>query len=217
MVTQSNEECHPKFCYFSAINIIKRTLNIVFMVKLMTNFERTYKGVRIVVLTGDITKQEVDAIVNPANSLLIMGGGVAGAIKRVGGKEIEDEAVKYAPVSVGEAVATGAGKLMAKYVIHAPTMERPAMRIGNKNVQLSVRGALKCAEGLGIRSLAFPGMGTGVGGLSLKEAARVMVKEVKEHVDKRTTLKQIVFVGFSDDLTRAFERAVNETLATRQL
>jgi len=183
----------------------------------MTNFERTYKGVRIVVLTGDITKQEVDAIVNPANSLLIMGGGVAGAIKRVGGKEIEDEAVKYAPVSVGEAVATGAGKLMAKYVIHAPTMERPAMRIEDKNVQLSVRGALKCAEGLGIRSLAFPGMGTGVGGLSLKEAARVMVKEVKEHVDKRTTLKQIVFVGFSDDLTRAFERAVNETLATRQL
>jgi len=134
----------------------------------MTSFERAYKGVRIVVLTGDITEQEVDAIVNPANSMLVMGGGVAGAIKRVGGKEIEDEAVKHAPVQVGEAVATGAGRLKAKYVIHAPTMERPAMRIGKRNVGLSVRGALKCAEGLKIRSMAFPGMGTGVGGLSLE-------------------------------------------------
>jgi len=180
----------------------------------MTSFERTYKGVRIVVLTGDITEQEVDAIVNPANSMLVMGGGVAGAIRRVGGKEIEDEAVKHAPVQVGEAVATGAGRLKAKYVIHAPTMERPAMRISKRNVGSSVKGALKCAEGLKIRSIAFPGMGTGVGGLSLEEAARAMVNEVKEHIDKRTTLKQIVLMGFREDLTRAFERAVNEVLAT---
>jgi len=182
----------------------------------MTSFERVYKGVRIAVLTGDITEQEVDAIVNPANSLLVMGGGVAGAIRRVGGKEIEDEAVKHAPVPVGEAVATGAGRLKAKYVIHAPTMERPAMRIGKKNVRLSVKGALKCAEGLEIRSIAFPGMGTGVGGLSLEEAARAMVNEVKEHIDERTTLKQIFFIGFNDDLTRVFKRAVNEAFATPQ-
>jgi O-acetyl-ADP-ribose deacetylase (regulator of RNase III) len=189
-------------------------LDIVLMVKPVTSFERSYKGVRIVVVTGDITVQEVDAIVNPANSMLIMGGGVAGAIRRIGGKEIEDEAVKHAPVPVGEAVATGAGRLKAKYVIHTPTMERPAMRIGKRNVGLSVRGALKCAEGLGVRSLVFPGMGTGVGGLSLEEAARTMVNEVKEHVDKRTTLKQIVFIGFDEDLTKAFERAVKEALAT---
>jgi O-acetyl-ADP-ribose deacetylase (regulator of RNase III) len=189
-------------------------LDIGFDGELVTSLERTYKGVRIVVLTGDITKQEVDAIVNPANSMLIMGGGVAGAIRRIGGKEIEDEAVKHAPVPVGEAVATGAGRLKAKYVIHAPTMERPAMRIGKRNVGLSVRGALKCAEGLGVRSLVFPGMGTGVGGLSLEEAARTMVNEVKEHVDERTTLKQIVFIGFNGDLTKAFERAVKEAFAT---
>jgi len=182
----------------------------------MTSFERTYKGVRIVVVTGDITKQEVEAIVNPANSLLIMGGGAAGAIRRLGGKEIEDEAVKYAPVSVGEAVATGAGRLKAKYVIHAPTMERPAMRIDERNVRLSMNGALKCAEGLGIRSIAFPGMGTGVGGLSFKEAARVMVNEVKERINKNTTLRQIVLVGFKDDLTRAFERAVDEAFTVSQ-
>ena len=180
----------------------------------MTSFERTYKGVRIVVVTGDITKQEVDAIVNPANSRLIMGGGAAGAIKRAGGKEIEDEAVKHAPVPVGEAMATGAGRLKAKYVIHAPTMERPVMHIGKRNVGLSVRGALKCAEGLEIRSIAFPGMGTGVGGLSLEEAARAMVNEVKEHIDKRTTLNQIVLIGFGEDLTHAFKRAVNDILAT---
>jgi len=189
-------------------------LNIVLTVKPMTSLERTYKGVKIVVLTGDITKQEVDAIVNPANSRLIMGGGAAGAIKRAGGKEIEDEAVKHAPVPVGEAMATGAGRLKAKYVIHAPTMERPVMHIGKRNVGLSVRGALKCAEGLEIRSIAFPGMGTGVGGLSLEEAARAMINEVKEHIDKRTTLKQIVFIGFNEDLTKAFERAVKEVLAT---
>jgi len=189
-------------------------LNIVLAVKPVTSLERTYKGVRIVVLTGDITKQEVDAIVNPANSLLVMGGGVAGAIRRVGGEEIEDEAVKHAPVPVGEAVATGAGKLKAKYVIHAPTMERPAMSIGKRNVGLSVKGALKCAEELEIRSIAFPGMGTGVGGLSLEEAARTMVNEVKEHIDKRTNLRQIVFIGFKEDLTHAFERAVNDILVT---
>lgn len=180
----------------------------------MTVFKRTYKGVGITILTGDITKQEVDAIVNPANSWLIMGGGVTGAIRRVGGKGIEDEAVKHAPVPVGEAVATGAGRLKAKYVIHAPTMERPAMRIGERNVGLSVGGALECAEGLEIRSVAFPGMGTGVGGLSLEEAVRAMVNEVKEHIDKGTTLKQIVFIGFKEDLTHAFERAVNDVLAT---
>jgi O-acetyl-ADP-ribose deacetylase (regulator of RNase III) len=146
--------------------------------------------------------------------MLIMGGGVAGVIRKVGGEEIENEAIKHAPVPVGEAVATGAGELKAKYVIHAPTMERPAMRIGKRNVGLSVRGALKCAEGLNIRSIAFPGMGTGVGGLSLEEAARVMINEAKEHIDMRTKLKQIVFIGFKEDLTHAFEKAVNDILAT---
>jgi O-acetyl-ADP-ribose deacetylase (regulator of RNase III) len=97
------------------------------------------------IITGDLTKLEVDAIVNPANSTLIMGGGVAGAIKRVGGKEIEDEAFKSAPVSVREAIATNAGKLKAKYVIHAPTMEKPAMQATVDNVRLAMKGALNCA------------------------------------------------------------------------
>ncbi len=180
------------------------------MVKLMVCFKHTYKGVKITVTTGDITKQKVDAVVNPANSQLIMGGGVAGAIRMVGGKEIEDEAVEKAPVPVGKAVATGAGRLGAKYVIHAPTMRRPAMRIGSKNVSSAMKGALECARRLRIRSIAFPGMGTGVGGLGIEEAAALMIEEAKSHIDGGTSLKEIVFVGFRDELTSAFEKVAAE-------
>jgi len=137
-----------------------------------------------------------------------MAGGVAGAILRTGGREIQEEALEYAPVLVGKAVATKAGKLKAKYVIHAPTMKRPAMRIDKENVQLSTKGALECAEQLKIGSVAFPGMGTGVGGLEPKEAAQVMTKEMKRYVDKGTTLKQIILVGFTKELTQAFQSAL---------
>ena len=174
--------------------------------------KRVYKGVNLTVLTEDITKQKVDAIVNPANSLMIMGGGVAGAIKKVGGKEIEDEALKHAPVAVGKAIATKAGRLGAKHVIHAPTMKMPAMRIDRKNVQSAVRGALECAEQLKIETIAFPGMGTGVGGLSLEDAARTMVSEIRKHIDEGTSLNQIVLVGFTEDLTYEFEKAISEII-----
>jgi len=176
------------------------------------SFHRVYKGVCILVASGDITRQKVDAIVNPANSMMVMGGGVAGAIRRVGGREIEDEAVQHAPVPVGKAIATKAGRLEAKHVIHAPTMERPAMSIGRENVRLAVKGALECAEQLGIRSVAFPGMGTGVGGLNIEEAARTMIGQIKRHVDRGTSSRQIVLVAFGDDLAQAFEKAINDVL-----
>lgn len=174
----------------------------------MTTLERVYNSVTITVALGDITRFEVDAIVNAANSLLIMGGGVAGAILRAGGKTIQEEASKKAPVPVGKAVATTAGKLKAKYVIHAPTMERPAMSTSKQNVRLATRGAFECARQLGIGSVAFPGMGTGVGGLNVEEAANVMVDEIKSHVESGTPLKKIILVGFDSDLTEAFARAV---------
>jgi len=178
----------------------------------MTRFEYYYKDVKIIVEKGDITKLEVDAIVNAANSMLIMGGGVAGAILKTGGREIQEEALKHAPIPVGKAVATKAGKLKAKYVIHAPTMERPAMCITSENVQLATKGALECAEQLKIGSVAFPGMGTGVGGLNLEEAARGMVQEIKRHIDKGTTLKQVILVGFTGDLTQAFQTALRTSI-----
>ena len=171
--------------------------------------EQTYRNVKIVVVAGDITTQKVNAIVNPANSSMIMGGGVAGAIRRSGGKQIEDEALRNAPVLVGKAVTTGAGRLKAGHVIHAPTMRRPAMRIDTENVKLAVRGALECAERLAIQSIAFPGMGTGVGGLRLDEAATAMLEEIKTHIDLGTSLKEIVMVGFSANAAQTFERAVN--------
>jgi len=184
------------------------------MVNIMLGLKRDYKGVEIIALTGDISEQETDAVVNPANTWMIMGGGAAGAIKRAGGQEIEDEAVKHAPVPIGKAIVTGGGKLKAKYVIHAPTMKRPAMHINTENVRLAVKAALELADKKGFRSLAFPGMGTGVGGVGLEEAAEAMVEETKKHLDKGTSLKRIVFVGFREDLTRAFSGAISKTLAS---
>jgi len=137
---------------------------------------------KIKVLKGDLTELEVDAIVNPANSLGYMGGGVAGAIKRKGGREIEEEAVKKSPIEVGSAVATTSGKLKCRYVIHAPTMERPAMRIGVDNVEKATRAAFELAKSMKLKSIALPGMGTGVGGVKEEDAARAMMKVAKDYV-----------------------------------
>ena len=178
----------------------------------MSVFERVYKGVTITIVQGDITKLEADAIVNAANSRLIMGGGVAGAILRAGGREIQEEASRKAPVPIGRAVATTAGKLQAKHVVHAPTMELPAMPTNKQKVRLATKGALECAKQLGIRSIAFPGMGTGVGGLSVKEAAEVIIAEIKNHIESGTPLKKIVLVGFDSFLAEAFNDEVKQIL-----
>jgi O-acetyl-ADP-ribose deacetylase (regulator of RNase III) len=178
----------------------------------LSSTERVYKNTKIKVITGDITKLEVDAIVNPANSQLIMGGGVAGAILRAGGDQIQKEALRKAPIPIGKAVATTAGRLNAKHVIHAPTMTRPAMPTNKENVRLATRAALDCASQIGVTSVAFPGMGTGVGGLNLEEAADVMVTEVKKQVESGTALKSIILVGFSADLSRAFEATLRKSL-----
>ena len=157
----------------------------------------------IFVEKGDITKIVCDAIVNPANSYGFMGGGVAGVIKRVGGTEIENEAVSKAPIPVGNAVLTTAGSLPCKYVIHAPTMEQPAMRINVDNVKVATKAALQYAFENNIKTLAIPGMGTGVGGVSLEDAAREMIKIGKNYGDK---FKKIIFVGYSDELANAFNK-----------
>jgi len=173
----------------------------------MSNFEHTYKDVKIRIVTGDIIKLKVDAIVNPANTLMYMGGGVAGAIKRVGGAEIEAEALRKAPVKMGKAIVTKAGRLPAKFVIHAPTMARPAMQINEKNVKLAMQGALKCARTLKIKSVAFPVLGTGVGGLSMEAAADIMMQELKKHLNDPTMLKDVIFVGYRGEAAKEFEKA----------
>jgi O-acetyl-ADP-ribose deacetylase len=131
------------------------------------------------VAIGDISQLTVDAIVNPANSLGIMQGGVAGAIKALGGQEIEDEARAMAPVAVGAAIVTGAGRLYCKAVIHAPTSEELGQKIGVESVRRATRAALLAAVRNGYDTIAFPGIGTGVGGVPHDEAARAMVDEVR--------------------------------------
>ncbi|MCE4617347.1 MAG: macro domain-containing protein [Desulfurococcales archaeon] len=166
---------------------------------------------RLEVREGDITRLEVDAIVNAANSFMWMGGGVAGAIKRRGGEEIEREARRYAPVPIGSAVITSAGRLPARYVIHAPTMERPAMRIPLENAVKATKAALHVASQRDIDSIAFPAMGAGVGGLSVYEVARAMARVVYSYGKGP---RRIVFVAYGETAFREMLRGVREELGS---
>ncbi|MCK4224868.1 MAG: macro domain-containing protein [candidate division Zixibacteria bacterium] len=151
--------------------------------------------VAIKLIQGDITEQEVDAIVNAANNHLWMGVGVAGAIKRKGGIEIEKEAMSKGPIPVGEAVVTKAGSLKAKYVIHAAVMGQDLIT-NEEHIRNATLNSLKRAEELKIKSIAFPAFGTGVGGFPVDECARIMLAEVKNFSKNAKSLKEIRFVLF---------------------
>lgn len=137
-----------------------------------------------------------------------MGGGVALAIKKRGGKEIEKEAISKAPIPVGSAVATTAGKLKARYVIHASTMEKPAQRIPVENVALATQAALELAAKLKLRSIAFPGMGTGVGGVAPEDAAKAMLEVIKNH--RGEFPEEVILVAFDSRLYEAFSQFIRE-------
>ena len=159
---------------------------------------------------GDLTKQKADAICNPANSLMYMGGGAAGALKRTGGEEIEREALNHAPVPVGKAVATTAGKLQARWVVHAPTMERPAMRTTSENVYFATKAALERADNVGAGSLVFPGMGTGVGGVSAEAAAEAMVRAIRDFIQVAKTLKEIILCDRNKEMADAWSKELSK-------
>jgi O-acetyl-ADP-ribose deacetylase (regulator of RNase III) len=154
---------------------------------------------------GDITQLELDALVNAANNHLWMGAGVAGAIKRAGGSRIEAEAVGRGPVAVGEAVVTGAGSLKAKYIIHAAVMGQDLTTDAGKIRQATRNSLLRAAE-LGIGSIAFPALGTGVGGFPVEECARIMVNEVLKYPSGEAGLKKVVFALFDERSYRIFEQ-----------
>ncbi len=156
----------------------------------------------IEIIQEDITNLNTKAIVNPANSNLIMGGGLAGIIKDKGGRVIESEAKKKAPVKVGEAIITTAGDLPSKFVIHAPTMEKPAQPVPPKNARLAMEAILNCGEQDKIEAIAVPGLGTGVGGINSIEAAEEMMKATKRFNSEK--LEKVIFVGYGDDLHKAF-------------
>ncbi len=161
--------------------------------------------IKIEVHMGDITQLELDTLVNAANNRLWMGGGVAGALKRAGGKEIEAEAVKKGPIPIGEAVVTGAGKLKARYIIHAAVMGQD-LRTDAEKIRQATRNSLLRADELGIKSIAFPALGTGVGGFPLDECARIMISEVRQHSAKKTGLERVVFALYDEPAYQAFKR-----------
>jgi O-acetyl-ADP-ribose deacetylase (regulator of RNase III) len=159
----------------------------------------------IEVRQADITKLEVDAIANAANTELRHGGGVAGAIVRAGGRVIQDESDDKAPIGLGEAVETTAGDLPSKWVIHAATME-----LGGPTSADIIRDAttstLRKADELGARSLGLVAFGTGVGGFPVDEAARIEVAQVRAHLAGSSKLERVVFCVFGEPARKAFER-----------
>ncbi len=158
---------------------------------------------QITVVHGSILDAEAQVIVNAANSLGLMGGGVAGVIKRAAGAEVEREAVKDAPIRVGKAVLTSGGKTKFKGIIHSPTMSEPGMHIPVENVAFAVGAALMLADEKGFMSIAFPGMGTGIGGVAHADAAKLMVKTVRAFSPR--ALKSVVLVDIDPVMVAAWQ------------
>src|SRR5919201_3380892 len=162
----------------------------------------------IEVLEADVTKLEVDAIANAANTGLQHGGGVAGAIARAGGPAVQRESDSKAPIGLGEAVETTAGEMPARWVIHAATMELGGPTSGDI-IRRASESTLARADELGCRSLALVAFGTGVGGFALDEAARIEVDEVRRHLAEARTLERVVFAVRGAEAARVFEAAVS--------
>ena len=162
---------------------------------------------RLEVVEGDIASLEADAVANAANDHLWMGAGVAGALKRAGGDQIEREAVALGPVEVGTAVATGAGSLRAKHVIHGAVMGQD-LRTNADLVRETTKSCLELADEMGLRSLALPAFGTGVGGFPLEECAEIMVGEARACQPR--SLELVVFAVYGDDARRVFEEELGD-------
>ena len=161
--------------------------------------------VELEVLRADVTKLEVDAIANAANTDLKHGGGVAAAISRAGGPEVQRESHEKAPIGLGEAVETSAGEMPAKWVIHAATMELGGPTSA-EIIEQATRSTLEKADELGCRSLALVAFGTGVGAFPVEEAARLMVGAARAHRPRE--LERVVFAVHGDAAERAFRAAV---------
>ena len=160
------------------------------------------------VLETDITTLDVDAIANAANTQLMHGGGVAGAISRAGGPAVQQESAERAPIGLGEAVATTGGEMPCRWVIHAATMELGGPTSADI-IRRATASTLRCADELGARSLALVAFGTGVGGFPIDEAARIEVEEVRRHLGSGGALQRVVFAVRGAAAREAFERALS--------
>src|ERR1700736_4455312 len=164
---------------------------------------------RVEILQGDLTEMDTDAIVNAANNDLQLGGGVAGAIRRSGGLPIQKECDKIGPVPVGGAAITSGGNLKARYVIHAASMQLGGTTSA-QSLRSSTAHSLRIAAQKGLKTIAFPAIGTGVAGFPMRECAEIMLREVGKHFEGPTSLEKVYFVLFSADALMAFERALDE-------
>lgn len=160
---------------------------------------------KIVIEQGDLTEMATDAIVNAANNDLILGGGVAGAIRRKGGDEIQRECNEIGSIPVGYAAITTGGKLKARFVIHAASM-----RLGGATTADALRSStahcLRIAGERGLKTIAFPAVSTGIAGFPLEECAKIMLREAAEHLRGETSLEAVHFVLFDDDAKETFQR-----------
>ena len=167
---------------------------------------------RIVIEQGDLTEMETDAIVNAANNDLILGGGVAGAIRRKAGEEIQQECNAIGSIPVGYAAITTGGKLKTRFVIHAASMQLGG-RTTAETLRHSTSHALRIASERGLKTIAFPAVGTGVAGFPMEECALVMLREAVEHLKNQTSLETIYFVLFDESAREIFSRAYKKICA----
>jgi O-acetyl-ADP-ribose deacetylase (regulator of RNase III) len=158
---------------------------------------------KIHIVQGDLTEQDADAIVNAANNDLQLGGGVAGAIRRKGGPKIQEECDRIGRIPLGEAAITGGGNLKARYVIHAASM-RLGEETTEENLRLATRNSLLRAAEKGLRSIAFPAVGTGIAGFPMRRCAEVMLEEAALHLKGRTSLEDVRFVLYDRPACETF-------------
>lgn len=165
---------------------------------------------KIVLLQGDLTEMDADAIVNAANNDLQLGGGVAGAIRRKGGEEIQRECDAIGSIPVGGAAITSGGRLKARHVIHAASMQ-----LGGATTERALRSStahsLRIAAQNNLKTIAFPAVGTGIAGFPKRECAEIMLAEAREHLQGATSLEQIQFVLLDKQSLEIFEQVWKET------
>lgn len=169
---------------------------------------------QVVLLQGDLTQMDCDAIVNAANNDLQLGGGVAGAIRRKGGDAIQQECDRIGSIPVGSAVITGAGKLKARHVVHAASMELGG-RATAQSLRTSTAHSLRLVAQKGLKTIAFPAVGTGIAGFPVRECAEIMLREVLEHLKGATSLEKVYFVLFDQAALIVFEQVWSELNAFR--
>ncbi len=160
---------------------------------------------------GDISSERVDAVVNAANDELWMGAGVAGALKRRGGAEIETEAMAQGPVTPGNCVVTGGGRLAARYVVHAVVMAQD-LRTSPDLIDRATRNALNAAADRGLASIALPALGTGVGGFPIDQCARIMIAAVRGHAESEHPVPRVRNILYGRPAFDAFARAASDIL-----